>query len=136
MRVILDTNVLVSGVFFSGPPSRILEAWRDGDLSLVLSAEILEEYWRVGEILGEKYPGVDLDPFLAFLAVEAEVVEAPPLPQPVSRDADDDKFLACALAAGVDIVVSGDRHLLEVSGWEGVEVLPPRRFVDERLGNT
>jgi uncharacterized protein len=49
VRVILDTKVFVSGVFFSGPPYRILEAWRGGKLQLVASQEILEEYQRVGE---------------------------------------------------------------------------------------
>ena len=51
MRVVLDTNVLVSGVFFSGLPRRILEAWRDRRVELVVSLEILEEYRRVGERL-------------------------------------------------------------------------------------
>lgn len=93
MRVILDTNVFVSGVFFGGLPARILGAWRDARIQPVLSAEILEEYQRVGQILGGQYPGVDLEPFLALLAVHAEIVEAPALPQPVSADPDDDKFL-------------------------------------------
>ncbi len=57
MRVILDTNVFVSGVFFVGPPYRILEAWRDGKLRLVLTQEILEEYQRVGEALAEQFRG-------------------------------------------------------------------------------
>ena len=49
MRIILDTNVFVSGVFFSGPPYEILAAWRDGKVQLVISPEILEEYQRAGE---------------------------------------------------------------------------------------
>ena len=134
MRIVLDTNVLISGIFFGGPPARILEAWRDARIRLVLSAEILEEYQRVGEILGTQYPGVDLEPFLALLAVHAEMVEAPPLSAPVSADPDDDKFLACALAARVAVIVSGDKDLLDVSGWHGLEVLRPRLFVDEYLG--
>ncbi len=60
MKVILDTNVFVSGVFFGGLPAQILEAWRNGHIQLVLSAEILEEYQRVGQILRNQYPGVDL----------------------------------------------------------------------------
>ena len=91
--IVLDTNVLVSAVFFGGVPGRILEAWRDGTIRVVLSAEILDEYRRVGRILASEYPGVDIDPLLSLLAVEAEVVEAPPLPAPVSSDPDDDKFL-------------------------------------------
>ena len=134
MRIVLDTNVLVSGVFFGGPPGRILEAWRDGDIQLVLSAEILDEYQRVGQELGVQYDGVDFEPFLGLLAVNAEIVEAPVLTEEVSRDPDDDKFLACAIAAGVSVIVSGDKDLLTHSGWRSVRVLRPRQFVDELLG--
>jgi uncharacterized protein len=133
VRVILDTNVFVSGVFFGGIPARILEAWRDGRIHPVLSAEILDEYRRVGATLGRRYPGVDLEPLLAILAVHAEVVEAPALAEPVSVDPDDDKFLACAIAAGVAVIVSGDKHLVDESGWRGVRVLRPREFAEEFL---
>ena len=51
MRVVLDTNVFISGIFFTGPPFEILNAWRNEQLQLVVSAEILEEYRRVGERL-------------------------------------------------------------------------------------
>jgi hypothetical protein len=54
MRVVLDTNVFISGVFFGGPPYQILKAWRDGEVQVVLSAEILDEYQRVGHTLGEQ----------------------------------------------------------------------------------
>lgn len=133
MRIVLDTNVLVSAVFFGGIPGRILEAWRDGRVQLVLSAEILEEYQRVGLILSADHAGVRLEPFLGLLAVAAEFVVAPALPEPASVDPDDDKFLACAWAAGVSVLVSGDRHLLEQSGWRDVRVIKPRQFVDDYL---
>jgi predicted nucleic acid-binding protein len=50
-----------------------------------------------------------------------------------SADPDDDKFLACAIAASVNVIVSGDKDLVEQSGWRGVRVLRPRRFADEFL---
>ena len=135
MRIVLDTNVFVSAVFFGGVPGRILEAWRDGRLQLVLSAGILDEYQRVGQALSAQYAGVDLEPILALLAVEAEFLEAPALPAPVSADPDDDKFLACAAAAGVAVIVSGDKDLVDHGGWRGVRVLRPRQFVDEFLSD-
>ena len=135
MRIVLDTNAFVSAVFFGGVPGRILDAWRDGRVRLVLSAEIFDEYQRVGRILAAEYPGVDLEPFLALLAVEAEIVAAPALPAPVSDDADDDKFLACAVAAGVEIIVSGDRDLLIHDGWRDLRILRPRQFADEFLAS-
>lgn len=133
MRVVLDTNVFVSGVFFGGPPGRILEAWRDGEVEVVISHEILEEYVRVGEKLSAQFPGTDLGLALELVAAWATLVASQPLPEPVCRDADDDKFLACALAASVQYIVSGDRDLLEISPYEGITILRPRAFVDEML---
>ena len=49
MKIVLDTNVFISGIFFSGPPSIILQAWRDSKIQIILSKEILEEYQRVAE---------------------------------------------------------------------------------------
>ena len=133
MKIVLDTNVFVSGVFFTGPPARILEAWRDGKVNLAVSAAILEEYRRVGVGLADRYEGVDLEPLLTLLAMNAEIVEAPDLAESVCEDPDDDKFLACALAAGAPVVVSGDKHLIRVSGWSGIEVLRPRQFCERHL---
>ncbi len=130
MRVILDTNVFVSGVFFSGPPYHILRAWRDGKLQLVISEEIIAEYRRVGNILAKQFPGVDLGPILEMVTVEADLVHAPGLPAPVCDDPDDDKFLACALVGKTGIIVSGDRHLIRVSGYQGIKIMKPREFAD------
>ncbi len=80
MKVVLDTNVFVSGVFFSGLPYQILQAWRDGQIELLVSPEILAEYRRVGKILAGGHPGVDLNPILEFVAQNAKVVSASPFP--------------------------------------------------------
>lgn len=133
MRVVLDTNVFVSGVFFGGIPGRILEAWRDGTLTLLVSVSILDEYQRVGRLLAARYEGVGLDIFLALVAVNAEVVDAPALRQGVCEDPDDDRFLACALASGARVLVSGDKGLRKASGWNGIEVLTPRAFAERYL---
>lgn len=134
MRVVLDTNVVMSGVFFGGVPGQILTAWHGGRVTLVVSPSILDEYRRVGALLAAQYEGVNFEPFAALLAVHAEVVDAPEhLAEPVGEDPADQKFLACALGAGATCVVSGDWHLLRVSGWQGIEVLRPRTFVDRYL---
>lgn len=130
MRVILDTNVFISGVFFSGPPYHILRAWRDGKLQLVISEEIIAEYRRVGSILAKQFPSVDLNPILEMVTVVADLVQAPALPAQVCDDPDDDKFLACALAGKTRMIISGDRHLLRVSGYQGIKIVKPREFAD------
>lgn len=133
MRVVLDTNVLVSGVFFTGPPSTILRAWRDRRITLLISAPILEEYGRVARELARKFPSVRLDSILTLLMVKAEMVEAPSLSEKVCEDPEDDKFLACALAGGCRLIISGDRLLRKTSGYRGIRVLTPGRFVKEFL---
>ena len=133
MKAVLDTNVFVSGVFFSGPPYQILKAWREGVVEFVMSSEILDEYRRVANILSEKYASVSLDAILDFVENEADFIEAVPLPEQITNDPDDEIFLACAIASGAKIIVSGDKHLLNVSGYKGIEVLKPRDFVDAYL---
>ena len=133
MRVILDTNVLVSGILFSVPPFRILNACRDNKLQLVMSTDILAEYQRVAVVLGGKYPQIDLHPILDLLTVNSDIVAAPLLANPVCDDPDDDKFIACALASQTPLIVSGDKHLLDVDGYQGIQVLKPRPFVNSYL---
>jgi putative PIN family toxin of toxin-antitoxin system len=125
VRIVLDTNVLLSGALFGGTPGRILNAWRDGAVTLVVSPDILEEYTRVGNELSRRWSDVDIGPFLGLVAERAAVV-APSRAVAVCRDADDDKFLACAIEGRVGLIVSGDKDLLAVSGHAGVEVIRPR----------
>ncbi|ALC15542.1 hypothetical protein DSOUD_0754 [Desulfuromonas soudanensis] len=133
MRIVLDTNVFISGIFFSGPPHRILQGWRDGRVHLVLSPEIFEEYQRVAEVLHKQFPAVDLSAILDLVLVEAEMCQVEPLSEAVCADPDDDKFIACALSSGSKLIVSGDKHLLDVAGYRGIEILKPRPFVDKHL---
>ncbi len=133
MRIVLDTNVLMSAVFFSGIPGQIIEAWKAGRLTVVVSPDILEEYRTVAEILGRQYGIQEAGELRSFLAVAAELIEAPALPAAVSRDSDDDKFLACALFGRAAAVVSGDDDLLSLGSWQGIKMLSPREFVDTHL---
>lgn len=133
MKIVMDTNVFISGIFFSGPPFQILRAWRDGKCEIVISQEILEEYKRVGETLSSQFPKVDLNPILELFIINAELIPAKILPVPVCDDPDDDKFLACAIAGKCRLIISGDKHLLKVSGYQEIEILKPKNFVDEYL---
>lgn len=133
MRLVIDTNVFISGVFFSGPPHQILQTWKNGRIKLVLSPEILAEYQATGEELAAKFTEVDLNPWMELVATLGVVVDAPPLAAQVCTDPDDDKFLSCAIASRTRIVTSGDKALLATSGFGGVTVLTPRQFVDKHL---
>ena len=131
MRIVLDTNVLISGIFFSGLPGKILQAWHSQKLQLFVSVEILDEYFSVAERLTNRYAGVEYEEILGLIVQNAELVQVTDLPDPVCEDPDDDKFLACALASNTNIIVSGDSDLLKVSGYCGIQVLTPKAFVSE-----
>lgn len=133
MRIVLDTNVFVSGVFFRGPPYEIVKAWQDDRFQLVISQEILQEHREAGEALAKRFSGVDLSPILELLIVKAELTESPSLLEAVCDDPEDDKFLACALAGNTKLIISGDKHLLKISGYRGIKVIKPRKFFDDFL---
>ena len=99
----------------------------------IFSREILDEYFAVCDRLALRYPEIDISSILMLLAQNSLMVEAQPLPEPVSCDPDDDKFLACALACDTRIIISGDRDLITVSGYKNVKVVTPREFVDDNF---
>lgn len=131
MRVVLDTNVLISGIFFRGRPAKILKIWRDKKIDLVISPAILNEYLRVMDILSQQYPGVDIEPILALITRNAKMIAATDLTEQVCDDPEDDKFIACALASKARFVISGDKALQKVSEYRGIQVLSPTKFIEQ-----
>ncbi|HLB56521.1 MAG TPA: putative toxin-antitoxin system toxin component, PIN family [Coxiellaceae bacterium] len=133
IRIVLDTNVFMSGIFWSGNPGKILDAWGNNKIKIVFSYEILDEYIRVGQILSKKYPGIDISPFIDLLTIHGELHQPIKLKDPVSQDSDDDKFIAVALAAKCPCIVSGDVDLLSVDGVFEIKILKPADFVKKYL---
>jgi len=133
VKVVLDTNVLMSGIFFGGIPGEILDAWRDGRVTLVLTPAIHTEYRRVAAHLESEYGDLEVGAILDLLVSEGVVIEDEDLGEQISDDPDDDKFLACASASGARVIVSGDKHLLAMNGWRGIEVLKPASYIERYL---
>ena len=132
MKVILDTNVIISSIFFGGIPSHIIEACYEKRIKLVMSPAILIEYREVAKRMSYKRPN-DYKTVLDWILTNAEMVADTPLAEPVSADPDDDKFIAAALLSGAKIICSGDKHLLDVNGYRGIEILKPKPFADKYL---
>ena len=133
MRVVLDTNVFISGIFFSGPPSQILKAWANKKFQLVLSQPILDEYQRVSEELSSKFSSIDISQILDFVMIHGLFVDTRDISITVCDDPDDDKFIECAVAGNCKNIISGDKHLLKLSEYRGISVQTPRDFVDRHL---
>ncbi len=132
IRAVLDTNVVVSALLFSGPPSRLISAWQSGRLRLVVSAPILDEYIRVlaypkFKLTNTEIRGLLEEELIPFM----ETVTAVPTTIPDLRDPDDAKFITCAVAAGVRWLVSGDDDLLSLHHVESVDILSVTAFLQQ-----
>ena len=136
-KVVLDTNVLISGVIASGYSASILDAVRREEIKLVTSAHLLEEFIEVisRRHITRKYPKAaeEAEALLDFLRAYAILKAGIPEATAVSPDRDDDFVLACALDGLVDCIVSGDPHLLDLKEYEGIPILTPREFVERNL---
>lgn len=129
MLVVLDTNVLLSALHGGGPPSAIVDAWRDGRFSLVTSAEQIKEFKRAAA-----YP--QLKPYLPRRAVgrivnelhAAEVVLERLRRTGDSPDPNDDYLLAMAIASGADALVTGDAAVLSLKNIATTRMVTPRQF--------
>ena len=132
IRAVLDTNVLISALLFSGVPARLVPAWQASRFHPVLSSPILDEYLRT-----LAYPKFHLTPEEIRALVEEEILpffETVRLKAPrfkMLRDPDDAKFVECALAADVPWVVSGDSDLLDLGRVESVRIITVRAFLDQ-----
>ena len=86
MTATLDTNVLMSGIFFGGVPGRVLEAWRDGRFKWVVTDDIIDEYREVSERLHLKIPRVDPREWIELIEDEAASIVPERLKEPVSTE--------------------------------------------------
>ena len=133
MKAVIDTNVLIAGLLWRGPPHALLEQVRAGIVSLVSSPALLAE---LADVIGRtKFDAILMrtntsrERSLAAVRQLAEVIEPPPLPQPVCRDPDDDHVLALAVAAKVELIVSGDNDLLSLESFESIAIVAPAQAV-------
>lgn len=129
MRLVIDTNVMLSGLLWRGAPHRLMEQAHSGAVSLVSSPALLEE---LGDVLArEKFAGIlarsgcTANQILDDIQRLAHLVTPLPLPEPVCCDPDDDAVLAVALAAQADLIVSGDDDLLALQSFRGIPIVDP-----------
>ena len=133
MKIVLDTNVLVSAIFWKGPPHRILTLWHEDRFELLISPPILDEHGRVVEELHAKFPKVEVRSILDLITLNSCLVQPGSRPLPACDDPNDVMFLAAAVAGRARYLVSGDRALLRVGVYPGGRIVTPREFLD-RIG--
>jgi len=128
--VVLDTNVLVSGLLFGGTPGRLVDLWKAGRIRPVMSKKMVDEL-----LLVLAYPKfqlteedihyllyVEVLPYVQMAKVRSGTVL-------ISPDPSDDMFLRAAVAAGAKYIISGDRHLLQLKSYKRIPILSPAEFL-------
>ena len=137
LKVVLDANVWVSALLWGGKPAEVIKAAETGKARLFVSEEIVREISRV--LNYPKLRNVYEAEGLAREELVEEVLKVVKLFTVTRRvkvvvgHPADDKFIECALEAKADYIVSGDKHLLKVSGFKGIEVSKPREFIEKYI---
>jgi putative PIN family toxin of toxin-antitoxin system len=134
VRLVADTNVVVSGLLWLGNPGRLLEAASLGRVTLYTSVALLTELSSTLSRPKLARPimrsGLTQDDLLGRYLNVVVVVEPSSVPRVVPDDPDDDQVLACALAAQVEMIVSGDKHLLDLGGhYQNIPIVTPAQAV-------
>ncbi|MBI3524151.1 MAG: putative toxin-antitoxin system toxin component, PIN family [Betaproteobacteria bacterium] len=139
LRVVLDTNVLLSGIAYpASVPGKILAAWRHGSVDVLLSAYILDELRRVLPRLAHRHglTSAEIDDLVDALSIQAEVIEPLPGLEPDLRDAADQPVLGTLLAAlktsEANYLITGDKDLLTMA--ERYPIVTPAKFWETHAG--
>ena len=130
MRVVLDTNAVVSALLFSGISSKLVPLWQMGLITPLISREILDEYLRA-----LSYPKFELSEKEIKELIQEEILPYAEVVKPkrrlrvVRRDPSDNKFLECAVAGKAGVIISGDKDLLSLGRYRQIRIQSPAQFL-------
>lgn len=132
MKIVIDTNVLISGVFFGGFPKKILSSVVKRETIACATAEIINEYEEIVQEMIDRKQGHINRNILAPLIQAIEIIE-PVTHIELSRDPDDDKFIECAKDSQALYIVSGDKDLLVIGQYQGIQIVTAKEFCEKYL---
>lgn len=132
MKIVVDTNVVISGVFFGGAPGEVLKAIVSNKVTACATKQIVEEYIEiVNEMISRKQGNLNNNVLLTL--IESLEMIKPKTHIEISRDPDDDKFIECAKDAEALYIVSGDKDLLVIKQYENIKIITAKEFCDNYL---
>lgn len=129
MRVVSDTNILISGTFWDGNESDLLKLFKIGELTNLISPYLIIEFENV---LSRKKFGLartEIDSLLAEILTMSIIVDPNIRVDAITADPDDNRVLECAIAGNAQYVISGDRHLLALGSYKGIIILNASEFL-------
>lgn len=120
MKVVLDTNIFVSGIFWKGDSNRIILCWKNNKFTLVTSMDTIYELIRILNDFKIKMPEEMISEWVGLIIRKSLVVEIIERIEIVKNDPKDNMFVETAVSGGADYIVSQDRHLLKIKEFRGV----------------
>ena len=130
VRVVADTNVIVSALFWEGNESKIMDLVEEGKIKLFTSLALLDELRRV---LGYARFGLEekmVDDNVKYVLTISEIISPKHKFRVIREDPADDKVLECAAEGKAEYIVSGDNHLLQLKKFRGIKIMPAKKLVD------
>lgn len=131
LRVIFDTNVLVSAIGFGGKPWDCLVVAFVGDIEMVTADAAVAEFERVLGYDRLPFTEAEREQYPTLIREEATVVDPAQSVQVIDDDPDDDLFLEIALEAEAEYIVSGDPHLTDLGAFRDIEIVSPTAFLEQ-----
>jgi len=126
MRVILDTNVFVSGIFWKGNfCSQIIEKWKNKEFELVSSIEIIDELVKTLRSFKIQMPEEMIEEWRNLIIENSAIVKPTIKLDVIKEDPDDNKFLEAGVTGKVYLIISQDKHLLKLEEYEGIRIVKP-----------
>lgn len=130
-RIVLDTNIFISGIFWRGNPYKILSKCLEKELCLIASLEILEEFQEVLRTEKKfKLDEDDISSYMSLIISNSVTVVPMQLIDIIADDPDDNRVLECAVEGKADYIISGDRHLLSLEEYKGIKILTAKEFLE------
>lgn len=133
MKIVIDTNVIISAIFFKGKPFKLLEHLFSDDFSAFVSPPIIQEYIETYKEVHKKYSDKG-NPEILKTIIEKSNLVSPDKEIKICRDPDDNKFISCAIKGKCVYIVSGDNDLLSLNKVQNIEILKVEDFLN-RLEN-
>ncbi|MBI5416982.1 putative toxin-antitoxin system toxin component, PIN family [Candidatus Poribacteria bacterium] len=127
IKVVIDTNVFISS-FFGGNPRKIIDLWKQSEIIICLSGEIINEYIEVLRRMGLEN---ELKEILRLFAINFNSVFITKTPKldVIKKDPDDNKFIECAVALDAKFIISGDKAVIAIKEYMGIKIVTPNIFL-------
>lgn len=131
MRLVLDTNVFISGIFWERNFCyQIIEMWKNHEFELITSQEIINELIETLRSFKIQLDEETIEGWKNLIIENSTIIEPPIKLEIIKEDSDDNKFIEAAITGKANFIISQDKHLLNLKEYKGIKILLPQEFLD------